>query len=210
MAGPLDKLGNLGAAIRIGLFDGHAVGQIVDDDRSVWRSFWAMPATLVLNTVAAAAIAGAVAAATDGAIGTPGGAEGGDGAVSGQSGGGRTMLGWGWPLVAMLAILVLAAEFSRQLGRLDRFPRYVIAYNWAGLFQSTVTIAVIVFGSAAAGSGRIVLFFMAVVAVWSFVYNWYLTKHALAIDGPPAAVLVLSQLVCAFLITRIAAAVFLG
>lgn len=209
MAGPLDKLGNLGAAIRIGLFDVQAVGQIVDDDRSVWRSFWAMPATLLLNSAAAAAIAGAVAAATDGAIGPPGAGDAGDGAAAGQSSGGRAVLGWGWPLIAMLAILVLAAEFSRQLGRLDRFPRYVIAYNWAGLFQATATIAALVFGSAA-GSGQFVLFALAVVVVWTFVYNWYLTKHALAIDGAPAAVLVLSQLVCAFLITRVAAAVFLG
>lgn len=179
-----DALVNIRLAWRLALFDGQAVGAVADDDRSVWRSFWVMPAALLLNGVAAAATAPAF-----GEVAEP-----------------RSIAGPGWLVVTWLLSLNIAAEFARKMGRLDDFPRYVVAHNWAALIQAMVLAgSATLFAAAGDAAGKTSLFVIAVVGFWSLIYDWFVTKQALAVDGPPAALLIATQLLAAWFVMQVAA-----
>jgi hypothetical protein len=180
-----DAARNVGIAWRLARFDATAARDFEDDDRAFWRSFRALPIVMALDWL--------VSSLTVSAFQEDGG------------GIGRAPLATGWLVVGWLLALNIAAEFARHMKRQDFWPRYVIAHNWAALVQGgvlTVGIAALgIFGAPSDAYG----FWVVVVGFWSLVYDWFIVKSALEVEGPPAALLMVILLFTALFVNQIAA-----
>lgn len=176
-------IANLGIAVRLATFDKQAVEAIDDSHANVWRSFVALPFALVLNALAA---------------GPPP-----ESSAEGPS------IGLGWYAVAWLLALVIASEFARHLGKLDRIARYIVARNWTTLIQAFV-VAVVAKLLVADDVDRMSQFPVAVAGLWTLVYDWFVAKHALSISGAAAAALVAMQVVALLLTIGFAIMAFTG
>ena len=167
-----EALWSASLAFRIGRFDASAVDAFEDDDRTFWRSFWALPAALLLGYVSTRLMLGAV------------------GGEAGMYG--RSPASIAWNVAGALLSLVVAAEFARIVGRAERWPRFVVAQNWASLAQTTVLTAALVA--------------LAILAIgfWKLAFDWFVAKTALKVTGGQAALLTALQLALNLVLDRLA------
>lgn len=164
-----EALANLWLAMRAAFFDRAALDAFKDDDRSVWRSFWALPVVVAMDLGASVLTRDVFAdpAALDS----------------------RSTFAAGWVVVGWMLGLNIAAEFARVFGKSARFPRFVVAHNWAAAIQAglfTVGMALL----SVIGAGPSLLgYWIAIVGFWSLVFDWFIAKTALNIPGAAAALL---------------------
>ncbi len=175
---------NLQIAWRLAKFDKTAADAFPDDDRSVWRSFWAVPFVLLLDQLAAPLASAAFPTVEADAA--------------------RASISAGWLVIGWFLALNISAEFARALGRADRLHRYVVAHNWCAVVQAgvfTASVAILALVDAPEAFYRMLIL---VVGLWSLIYDWHVVKHALNLGGGPAALLMAMLLVSAFIMTAVA------
>ncbi|NQU59086.1 MAG: hypothetical protein HQ513_17780 [Rhodospirillales bacterium] len=89
--------------------------------------------------------------------------------------------------VAWLAFPVLIEPLIRGMGKADKYIRFIIAYNWAGLLQNILYLPLAMLSVSAVlppGSGG---FFGLIVLMVIMAYTWFIAKTALEISGGQAA-----------------------
>lgn len=175
---------NLQLAWRLAKFDKTAVDAFPDDDRTVWRSFWALPFVLLLDQLAAPL---AAAAFPD---------------IEADSA--RASISVGWLVVGWFLALNIAAEFAGALGRADRLPRYVVAHNWCAVVQASVFTSGVALLALLGAPEALYRMLIMVVGMWSLVYDWHVVKQGLNLNGWPAALLIAILLVAALIMTAVA------
>jgi len=157
---------NIRIAIRLGMFDGNAAAGFQDDDRTFWRSFWAVPPMLALTVIG-----------TDLILPTP---------VEGAR---RSPTAIGWLGISVLAALLIAAEFARVVNRLDAWPRFVVAQNWASLIQGGMLAAAPAMLLLVGAPSSFLQLAMVAIGFWALAFDWYVAKKALNLTGIQAALL---------------------
>ncbi|MEQ9121536.1 MAG: hypothetical protein RIM80_03090 [Alphaproteobacteria bacterium] len=179
-----EALWSASLAFRLGRFDASAVDAFQDDDRTFWRSFWALPVALLLGFVATRLMLGAI------------------GAEAGMYR--RSPASIAWDVTGALLSLAVAAEFARAVGKAERWPRYVVAQNWASLAQ-TIVLTLALLGLAMLGAASdFVQFAMLAIGFWKLAFDWYVAKTALQITGGQAALLTAVLLALSLVLDRLA------
>jgi len=179
-----EALWSASLAFRIGRFDASAVDAFEDDDRTFWRSFWALPAALLLGYVSTRLMLGAV------------------GGEAGMYG--RSPASIAWNVAGALLSLVVAAEFARIVGRAERWPRFVVAQNWASLAQTTVLTAALVALAILGSASDLVQLAILAIGFWKLAFDWFVAKTALKVTGGQAALLTALQLALNLVLDRLA------
>lgn len=76
-----------------------------------------------------------------------------------------------------------------KTGHFDRYLRFIVAHNWSTVIQMTVFLTAMILARGVLGPGLgAMLNISAVMAV--LVYQWFVTRTALGIDGLPAAAII--------------------
>lgn len=175
---------NIWLAARLAQFQGDAVERYPDDDRAFWRSFIGLFLILALDFL--------ISDLSISAYGDP------------EAGLSRAPTASAWLAVGWLLNLAIAAEFARLVKRADRWPRFVVAHNWTSLLQSVVLATVIVVLASIEATSKTYDFWLVVLGFWSLMFDWYVVKVALKIDGPPAALLIAIMLAASLLVKALA------
>ncbi len=101
-------------------------------------------------------------------------------------------------VMAWVAFPVVMVGLSRTLDRENRYITYIVAYNWASVWQNLVflPIAILIEIGMITGSFAGTLSLVLMVVVLS--YTWVVTRYALDVTGGVAAMLVAVDLVLSF------------
>ena len=150
-----------------------------------WRSFFAavivLPASVLLAVVEPASAEASVDAAGGNWLGRL--------VLHGLA----YVLGW-------VALPFVMLYVSQALRRPDKFIGFIVAYNWAAVWQMAVMLLAVLIGWLWGAPGFLQLMkFFAVVAI--LVYQWFIAKTALGINGIEASGVVVLDLVLGLFIT---------
>jgi len=112
-------------------------------------------------------------------------------------------------LVSWAIFLVAASILSRYLGFADRFPSFVIVYNWAqfAISLAWTILSVLLVGLSGGGSTA---FFGLLVMFFSYVYLFLILKDTLDLDSAVAAGVCFVEFAIAILINYLAIQLFLS
>jgi len=92
-----------------------------------------------------------------------------------------------WPAMALV--------IANLLGRRDKYVRYVVAYNWALVWQYYVLLPVVIVAAVLGDNGT---FLLVVAEIMVLAFVWYIARTALSISGLAA----LGLLVCDVVLTE--------
>ena len=107
--------------------------------------------------------------------------------------------------IAWLAFPVAMVTVARMLDREERYIAYIVAYNWAAVWQSAAFLPVIILGTMGAMPLAVSQFLTIFVFLAVVVYSWFVSKTAMAVSGSTAAGLVVLGIVLDILIELVAA-----
>ena len=104
---------------------------------------------------------------------------------------GYVILWTAFPLAAWYLLLAL--------GRANRYPGYIVAYNWATVLQFVVTLPIAALIAANGLPTPITAFLRLAILAALLYYQYFVARTALEVDMPIAAGLVLTDLVLSVL-----------
>jgi hypothetical protein len=96
---------------------------------------------------------------------------------------------------------------ARHLGRDDFYLRYIVAFNWFQVPQAMMMMPVSLLGAASATPNPVIFALGVGVLATMLMYEWFIARTALQIDGAAAAALVLIDLLLKMLISGVAQSV---
>ena len=106
------------------------------------------------------------------------------------------IIGWvAWPLVM--------ASVAPAIKRDHNYIRYIVAYNWASVWQNLVYLPFVILselGYLSAGAGRAMGM---LVLIMVMLYTWFITKTALRITGVLATGLVVLDFVVSIILNAL-------
>lgn len=96
--------------------------------------------------------------------------------------------------IAWSAFALLSLGLARAWGRDANWPRFISAWNWTNIVQYLVLVALMLPGALGLSSGlaQVLTLVGLAYAVW---LEWFVTRHALGVEGGRAAVMVAMDLV---------------
>src|SRR5579864_3420840 len=119
-----------------------------------------------------------------------------------------TVHGWRYFIVETIRFVIVWAAFPLAvlplvdwLGRGDRFFGFMVVYNWCQVPQTAAFTAVTLAGATGLLATEGVLLGDLVVGIGALVYEWYISRVALAISGGRAGLVILVDLVLATLLS---------
>jgi hypothetical protein len=111
-------------------------------------------------------------------------------------------------VISWVGFPLLIMPVSRQFGRGDRFLPFMVAYNWAQVPQTAV-FALVGLASATGlqpPSGAHLAGLLAAIA--APVYEWYIARVALAVNGTQATLVVIIDLLLSTLLGNVAVSLY--
>lgn len=111
-------------------------------------------------------------------------------------------------VIAWTAFPLIALPFAGWLGRGDRFLLFMTVYNWCQVPQTVAFTAVTLLGALGALPPEGVLLGDLVVGIGSLVYEWYVSRVALAVSGPQAGLVIVIDVVLATALSHVATALY--
>ncbi len=93
-------------------------------------------------------------------------------------------------LIGWIGFLVLMHPLCRRMGLAERWPRFVIAWNWCSLLQALMAVVAALTGLLGAPDW-IVQTAGLVTAGWSMWLGWFVTRLTLGVTARIAAVIVM-------------------
>lgn len=111
-------------------------------------------------------------------------------------------------VIAWVAFPLLILPLTDWLGRHDRFFLFITAYNWCQVPQTVAFTAVALAGAAGVLPTEGIVLGDFIVGIGALVYEWYISRVALAVSGLQAVLVLLIDLVLATLLSNIAAALY--
>jgi hypothetical protein len=94
------------------------------------------------------------------------------------------------------------------LGRSDRYFPFMVAYNWCQVPQMIAFAAVALLGAAGVLSAEGMLIADLFTGMAALVYEWYVSRVALAVSRPRAVLVIVADVLLATLLTHIASALY--
>ncbi len=87
------------------------------------------------------------------------------------------VMGW-------VAFPLLMVYLSRALRREENFFRYMVAYNWFQLVPLTAFVVLTLIATTGGGGPSVLAQFLALVLfIATLVYNWFIAREGLQVDG---------------------------
>lgn len=111
-------------------------------------------------------------------------------------------------VISWVAFPLLMLPLVDRLGRSQRYFGFMVAYNWCQVPQTLVFAFVALLGGAGVLSAYGVLTADLVVGLAALVYEWYISRVALAVSGPKAVLVILADLVLATVLSHVSAALY--
>jgi hypothetical protein len=111
-------------------------------------------------------------------------------------------------VISGVAFPLLMLPLVDWLQRSDRFFGFMVAYNWCQVPQMTVFAAVALVGAVGALSPESILIADLIVGIAALVYEWYVSRVALAVSRPKAALVILVDVVLASVLSHVSASLY--
>jgi len=110
-------------------------------------------------------------------------------------------------VIAWVAFPLVMASLTRTLEREDRYIRYIVAYNWAAVWQNALymPVAMLSVGGVLAPAGANALGFLALALI--VIYVWFVTRTALKVTAGMAAGIVGIDFLLSILINSVASGI---
>ncbi len=107
-------------------------------------------------------------------------------------------------VIAWVAFPLLMASLTRSLGREAHYIRYIVAYNWAAVWQNALymPVAMLSVGGVLTTANANVLGILALALI--VIYVWFVTKTALEVTAAMAAGIVGIDFFLSILINTVA------
>ncbi len=107
-------------------------------------------------------------------------------------------------VLSWVAYPVVMASLTRTMGCWDRFPAYLVAYNWSLVLQNAVFLPIGVLGATGAIPADAATFLRLLALVAVLVYIWFIARTALDLPPFTCAGIVLLDIALSFLISATA------
>jgi hypothetical protein len=111
-------------------------------------------------------------------------------------------------IISWVAFPLVMVSVLRWIGRDHRFFDFMVPYNWCQLPQSVLFVLVGLESETGAFPGSLSQTVEIAAALAVLVYEWYIARVALEINGSVATLVVLVDLVLGVLITRAAGSLY--
>jgi hypothetical protein len=111
-------------------------------------------------------------------------------------------------VISWVAFPLLMLPVVDWLQRSDRYFGFMVAYNWCQVPQTVVFGAVALAGAAGLLSAEGMLIADLVAGLAALVYEWFVSRVALAVSRPKAALVVLVDVVLATVLSHISATLY--
>lgn len=109
------------------------------------------------------------------------------------------VMGW-------VAFPLLMVHLSRALQREEHFFRYMVAYNWFQILPLAAFVVLTLIASAGGGAAQplgIAQFLAMVLFAATMVYNWFIAREGLQVDGMTAAGVVFADFILSLVIEAV-------
>jgi len=110
--------------------------------------------------------------------------------------------------ISWVAFPLVVLPIVDFLGRGDRFPIFMTAYNWCQVPQTIVFAAVALLGGAGLFSADAMLIVDLILGLGALAYEWYVARVALAVSGPRAGLVILADVLLAVVLSHISRALY--
>ncbi|MSO93287.1 MAG: hypothetical protein EXQ86_07800 [Rhodospirillales bacterium] len=107
-------------------------------------------------------------------------------------------------VIAWVAFPVAMDPISRLLGRSDRYVPYIVAYNWAQVWQNALYMPLAVFGITGAIPGPVYSVLNVAALTLIMFYGWFIARTAFQVPAATAAGLVVFDFLLSLFITGFA------
>jgi hypothetical protein len=111
-------------------------------------------------------------------------------------------------VISWVAFPLLMLPLADWLQRGDRYFGFMVAYNWCQVPQIVLFTAVALLGAAGALSAEGMLIADLIVGIAALVYEWFVSRVALAVTRPRAALVILADVGLATLLSHVSAALY--
>ncbi len=107
-------------------------------------------------------------------------------------------------VISWVAYPVVMASLTQIMGCLERFPAYLVAYNWSMVLQNALFLPIGLLGATGAISADAASFLWLVALVAILVYIWFIARTALKLPPFTCAAIVMLDIALSFLISATA------
>jgi hypothetical protein len=111
-------------------------------------------------------------------------------------------------VISWVAFPLLMVPLVDWLQRSDRFFGFMTAYNWCQVPQTLVFAAVALAGAVGLLSAEGMLIADLIAGLAALVYEWYVSRVALAVSRPKAALVILADVVLATVLSHISSSLY--
>ncbi len=107
-------------------------------------------------------------------------------------------------VVSWTAYPLVMASLTRMLGCWDRFPSYIVAYNWSMVLQIALVLVVALLSTTGIVPKEAGQFLSLVIYVMVLAYIWFIAKAALGVPALTAGGIVTLDLALSYFINHFA------
>ena len=111
-------------------------------------------------------------------------------------------------VIVWVAFPLLMLPLVDWLRRSDRYFRFMVAYNWCQVPQTAAFAAVALLGGLGVISADVMLVGDLVAGVAALVYEWYVSRVALAVPGRLAALVIVADMILAAVLSHVSVALY--
>jgi len=111
-------------------------------------------------------------------------------------------------VISWVAFPLLMLPLVDRLRRSDRYFPFMTAYNWCQVPQTAVFAAVALAGGVGILSTQGMLVADLIVGIAALVYEWFVSRVALAVSRPRAALVILADVLLATLLSHISSSLY--
>jgi hypothetical protein len=111
-------------------------------------------------------------------------------------------------IISWVAFPLLMLPLVDRLRRGDRYFGFMVAYNWCQVPQTVAFTAVALLGAVGLLAADGVVIADLIVGLTALVYEWYVSRVALAVSGPQAALVIIADVGLAFVLGHISSALY--
>lgn len=111
-------------------------------------------------------------------------------------------------VISWVAFPLLMLPLVDWMRRGDRYFGFMVAFNWCQLPQTVVFAVVALLGGIGLLSADAMLIADLIVGLAALVYEWYVSRVALAVSGGRAALVILADVVLATVLSHVSASLY--
>jgi hypothetical protein len=111
-------------------------------------------------------------------------------------------------VIAWVAFPLLIMQITRWIGREGYFLRFMVAYNWAQVPQTSLFVVIALVGAGGLLSSGLIQLVELVAALAVLAYLWFIARVGLGVASGAAALIVLVDVLLGSLLSRVTEALY--